>query len=37
MVVGTVAEAFKKGILSDSQTNSKNQPKKHTKKGRDTP
>ena len=37
MVIGMVAEAFGKSILSDSQTNSKNQPKKHTKKGRDTP
>ena len=33
MVVGTVAEAFEKGILSDSQTNSKNQPKKTHEKG----
>lgn len=37
MVVGTVAEASEMVILSDSQTNSKNQPKKHTKKGCDTP
>ena len=35
MVVGTVAEAFEKGILSDSQTNSRNHHEK-TKKGTTT-